>query len=64
MTPHIEPWEQLMPHIDDVCAWARTPFRLPNAALEGNNALVRGVSQRVQGCRNTDQLMLMLYHAS
>ncbi len=48
--------------IDGVCAWA--PLRLTNAALEGNNRRVRGISQRARGYRNPDNLMLVLYHAS
>lgn len=62
LTPLIEFWERLMRHLDGVCAWA--PLRLTNAALEGNNARVRGISQRAHGYRNPDNLMLVLYHAS
>jgi transposase len=62
LKPLIEFWERLMRHIDGVCAWA--PLRLTNAALEGNNSRVRGISQRARGYRNPDNLMLVLYHAS
>ncbi len=62
LSPLIEFWERLMRHIDGVCAWA--PLRLTNAALEGNNSRVRGISQRAHGYRNPDNLMLVLYHAS
>jgi hypothetical protein len=43
-------------------AWA--PLRITNAAWEGNNARVRGISQRAHGYRNPDNLVLVLYHAS
>jgi transposase len=62
LRPLIEFWERLMRHIDGVCAWA--PLRLTNAALEGNNSRIRGISQRAHGYRNPDNLMLVLYHAS
>ena len=62
LTPLIEFWERLMRHLDGVVAWA--PLRLTNAALEGNNSRVRGISQRARGYRNPDNLMLVLYHAS
>jgi YD repeat-containing protein len=55
-------WDRLMRHLHGVCAWA--PLRITNAALEGNNARVRGISQRAHGYRNPDNLMLVLYHAS
>jgi len=60
--PLIEFWEMLMRHLDGVTAWAK--HRLSNAALEGNNARVRYVSQRARGYRNPNNLMLVLYHAS
>lgn len=62
LKPLIKFWEMLMRHIDGVTAWA--PLRLTNAALEGNNSRVRGLSQRARGYRNPDNLMLVLYHAS
>lgn len=62
LTPLIRFWEMLMRHIEGVTAWA--PLRLTNAALEGNNSRVRGLSQRARGYRNPDNLMLVLYHAS
>lgn len=54
--------EMLMRHIDGVTAWA--PLRLTNAALEGNNSRVRGLSQRAPRLPQPDNLMLVLYHAS
>lgn len=60
--PLIRFWEMLMRHIDGVVAWAK--HRLTNAALEGNNARIRGISQRAHGYRNPNNLMLVLYHAS
>jgi transposase len=45
-----------------VVAWAK--HRLTNAALEGNNSRVRGLSQRVRGYRNPENFMVILYHAS
>lgn len=62
LQPLIEFWERLMRHIDGVVACA--PLRLTNAALEGNNSKVRGISQRARGYRNPNNLMLVLYHAS
>jgi transposase len=62
LQPLIKFWEMLMRHIDGVTAWA--PLRLSNAALEGNNSRIRGLSQRARGYRNPNNLMLVLYHAS
>jgi len=45
-----------------VLAWAK--HHLTNAALEGNNARVRGLSQRAHGYRNPDNFILVLYHHS
>jgi len=53
-------WDMLHDHLLGVVAWAK--HRLTNAALEGNNARVRGLSQRARGYRNADHLMVMLYH--
>ena len=47
-------------HMQGVLAWAA--HHLSNAALEGNNSWVRGVSIRGRGYRNTDNLMVMLFH--
>lgn len=60
--PLIRFWEMLMRHVDGVVAWAK--HRLTNAAVEGNNARIRGISQRAHGYRNPNNLMLVLYHAS
>jgi transposase len=62
LKPLIAFWNMLMRHIDGVVAWA--PLRLTNAALEGNNSRIRGLSQRGRGYRNPNNLMLVLYHAS
>lgn len=62
LNPLIEFYELLMRHIDGVVAWAK--HHLSNAALEGNNARVRYISQRARGYRNPNNLMLVLYHAS
>lgn len=62
LKPLIAFWDMLMRHIDGVVAWA--PLRLTNAALEGNNSRIRGLSQRGRGYRNPNNLMLVLYHAS
>jgi transposase len=45
-----------------VLAWVR--HRITNAALEGNNARVRAISQRDRGYRNANILMVMPSHAS
>jgi len=47
-------------HMAGVLAWAR--HRITNAALEGNNSRVRGLSQRARGYRNPLNLMAVLYH--
>jgi transposase len=62
LTSLIAFYDMLMRHIDCVLAWAR--YHLTNAALEGNNARVRAISQRAHGYRNPNNLMLVLYHAS
>ena len=62
LEPLIAFWDLLMRYRAGVLAWAR--FRLTNAALEGNNSRVRGISQRGRGYRNPNNLMLVLYHAS
>ena len=62
LKPLIAFYDMLMRHIDGVVAWAR--YRLTNAALEGNNSRVRGLSQRARGYRNPHNFMLVLYHAS
>jgi transposase len=65
-------WSRLQPlkdffgtlrrHGAGVLAWAK--HHMSNAALEGHNSLVRGISQRGRGYRNPGNLMLMLYHRS
>jgi transposase len=62
LKPLIRFWEMLWRHVDGVTAWAE--FRLTNAAVEGNNSRIRGLSQRGRGYRNPNNLMLVLYHAS
>ncbi len=54
--------QMILTHLAGVLAWVR--HRLTNAALEGNNARVRAISQRGRGYRNASNLMMMLYHAS
>ncbi len=54
--------QMILSHLACVLAWVR--HRLTNAALEGNNARVRAISQRGRGYRNVSNLMVMLYHAS
>src|SRR5882762_8083099 len=44
LTSLIAFYDMLMHHIDGVLAWAR--YHLTNAAVEGNNARVRAISQR------------------
>jgi transposase len=62
LRPLIQFWEMLWRHVDGVTAWAE--YRLSNAAVEGNNSRIRGLSQRGRGYRNPNNLMLVLYHAS
>jgi len=47
-------------HLDGVLAW--TTERLSNAAVEGNNARVRSLSQRARGFRNVSNLIERIYH--
>jgi transposase len=62
LTSLVNFYDMLIRHIDGVVAWAR--HRMTNAALEGNNARIRAISQRAHGYRNPNNLMLVLYHAS
>jgi len=62
LRPLLEFYDMLMRHKAGVLAWAK--HRLTNAALEGNNSRVRGLSIRARGYRNPDHLMVVLYHAS
>ncbi|HEX7508956.1 MAG TPA: ISL3 family transposase, partial [Polyangia bacterium] len=52
-------WNMIERHWSGVIAWAK--HGLSNAALEGNNSRVRGISQRGHGYRNPDNLMQILY---
>jgi len=52
-------WAMLETHWFGVLAWAK--HGLSNAALEGNNARIRGISHRAHGYRNPDNLMQILY---
>lgn len=52
-------WAMIKRHWFGVLAWAT--HGLSNAALEGNNSRVRGISQRGHGYRNPDNLMQILY---
>jgi transposase len=55
-------WAMIARHWAGVLAWAK--HHMSNAALEGNNAKVRGLSNRAHGYRNPDNLMTILFHAS
>lgn len=52
-------WAMIERHWFGVLAWAK--HGLSNAALEGNNSRVRGISQRGHGYRNPENLMQILY---
>jgi len=52
-------WNMIERHWSGVIAWAK--HGLSNAALEGNNSRIRGISQRGHGYRNPDNLMQILY---
>jgi hypothetical protein len=61
------PRRQVQQHPDTrgkirVIAWA--DWYLSNAALEGNNARIRGLSQRAHGYRNPSNLMHAIYVSS
>ena len=62
LRPLNEFWHMLKRHMKGVLAWAK--HHLTNAVLEGNNARVRGLSQRAHGYRNPDNFILVLYHHS
>ena len=62
LAPLIRFHAMLYRHLAGVLAW--TKHRLTNAALEGNNSRVRGLSHRARGYRNPQNLMVVLYHAS
>jgi transposase len=53
--------DMLFKHLDGVLAWAKE--RITNAALEGNNARIRGLSHRAHGFRNVANLVERIYHA-
>lgn len=53
-------WAMLERHMAGVLGWAS--HHITNAALEGNNSWVRGVSIRGRGYRSVDNLMAMLFH--
>lgn len=55
-------WDMLLDHWAGVLAWAR--HHLSNAALEGNNSRVRGLSVRARGYRNPNNMIVVIYHAS
>ena len=59
LAPLVRFWAMIGRHWHGVLAWAK--HRLSNAALEGNNSRVRGISQRAHGYRNPDNLMQILY---
>jgi len=55
-------WAMIYRHWCGVIAWA--DWHLSNAALEGNNARIRGLSQRAHGYRNPTNLMHAIYVSS
>jgi transposase len=55
-------WKMIVRHWDGVLGWAK--HHMTNAALEGNNSRIRGLSQRAHGYRNSDNLIAVLYHTS
>jgi transposase len=52
-------WQMIERHWFGVLGWAK--HGLTNAALEGNNSRIRGISQRAHGYRNPSNLMQILY---
>ncbi len=62
LRPLVRFWKTIEKHMAGVIAWAK--HHLSNAALEGNNSRVRGISIRARGYRNPNNLMMVLYHAS
>ena len=52
-------WAMIERHWFGVLAWAK--HGLTNAALEGNNSRIRGISQRGHGYRSPDNLIQVLY---
>jgi transposase len=59
IAPLMRFWQMIERHWYGVLAWAK--HGLSNAALEGNNARIRGISQRAHGYRNPGNLMQILY---
>jgi transposase len=55
-------WAMIERHMDGVIAWVRG--RMTNAALEGNNSHIRGLSQRAHGYRNPDNFILVIFQSS
>jgi transposase len=55
-------WAMIDRHHCGVIAWA--DWHMSNAALEGNNARIRGLSQRAHGYRNPTNLMHAIYVSS
>jgi transposase len=53
-------WAMIERHMVGVLGWAS--HHITNAALEGNNSWVRGISIRGRGYRSVDNLMAMLFH--
>jgi transposase len=62
LKPLIKFWKMIERHKTGVTNWAR--WRLTNAALEGNNRSIRGLSHRAHGYRNPTNLMHAIYVSS
>jgi transposase len=62
LRPLLAFWKMLQRHKVGVTNWAR--WHLSNAALEGNNSRIRGLSQRAHGYRNPTNLMHAIYVSS
>ena len=62
LKPLMDFWAMIYRHWRGVIAWA--DWHLSNAALEGNNSRIRGLSQRAHGYRNPGNLMHAIYVSS
>lgn len=62
LTPLLKFWNMIERHKVGVTNWAR--WHLTNAALEGNNRSIRGLSHRAHGYRNPTNLMHAIYISS
>jgi transposase len=62
LRPLLKFWKMIERHQTGVTNWAR--WHLTNAALEGNNRSIRGLSHRAHGYRNPTNLMHAIYISS